>query len=95
MQFKSIVILASEIDLLKLEKVEPINIYKCQTVQVRITTRPIVKNSLTFFITIWFKGNIVIVTMYKFTNVTGGKQQPQTQHDENVLHHKVCPPSQM
>jgi hypothetical protein len=53
------------------------------------------QKELTFSITSWFKGNIVIITMYKFTNVTRGKQQLQTQHNESVLHHKVCPPSQM
>ncbi len=77
MQLRSIMILALEINLLKLEKGgTTINIYKCQIVQVRITTRPIVKKSLTFSIVSWFKGNIVIVTLYKFNNVIGRKQQP-------------------
>jgi len=63
----------------------PTNIYKCQIVQVMIKTRPIVRKNPTYYVINWFKGGVAIITMYRFTNVIGGK--PQTQHNGNVLHH--------
>jgi hypothetical protein len=64
----------------------PINIYKCQMVQMRITIRLVVRKNLIFSITSWFKGGVAIITMDKFTIVTKGKQQPQTQHNGNLCH---------
>ncbi len=42
--------------------------------------------SLAFFVIGWLKKGVAIIIMDKFTNVTRGKQQPQTQHNGNLYH---------